>query len=77
MWVIISNHGDSITKFSCDWKPATGQPNNEMNDEFCYSYNDQNNFWILIGQWHMHIQGVEYMYKTEYYGRVQHEHLYI
>ena len=75
--VMVSSHGDPITKFSCDWKPAIGQPNDEMNDEFCYSYNDLKNFWILIGQCHMHMKGVECMCKTEYSGRVQYEYLYI
>lgn len=34
---------------------------------------DQYNFWILIGQWHMHIQGAEYlyMYKTCIYSHWQ------
>jgi len=53
-----------IIKFSCDWIPAIGYPSDcMMNDYFCYCYDNQNDFWILIGQWHMHIKGAEY--KTE------------
>ena len=32
--VMVSSYGVPITKFGCDWKPAIGQPNDEMNDEF-------------------------------------------